>query len=74
MTTHSVSDVLVGFSRNMADQEEAWLERVCRSLDMSPEDLAQLYEIERQPLETVQGDGNSIRFRRKVRLVRRSTQ
>jgi hypothetical protein len=30
MTTHSVSDVLVGFSRNMADQEEAWLDRKVR--------------------------------------------
>lgn len=58
--------------KDLVSKQDAWLMGVCRNLNVTPQRLAELYELEAYPIETgMSPDGNTLQLTQTVRLKRR---
>lgn len=55
---------------DIVKQQEAWLIRSCAELGLTPERMAELYEIEAEPI-VLESRESGLRATQRVRLVRR---
>ena len=63
-----LADPTTSLARDLARQADEWLQDLCDRLRVTPEQLAERYEIHSEPLDMIVHSG-SIRFRQETRLI-----